>query len=411
MLSCSKLSSLAALSSQVTCKWSGCGNWLSKSILGLLFYSSPMNINAPDFRPALNALRGFAALYVVVYHLRHHSIFDWFGNYPLIRFGYMGVDFFFILSGLIISHVYLASAKDGNLLFWRKFIWLRLARLYPVHLLLMLLLLLVSLTGVPLHGKSQDYSDWITLTLLVRQWFMPDSFAWNGPAWSISVELFVYIFIFPIIAMVSRQFNNLWFGLFLLMAGSGIYTFLLFTHGTVHVVPTYGPLARVVAGFSIGAGLFMIVSRARTTINWNLMLSITALMFVPMMFLALNLFYSGILPDALMLLFVIVLICSTYNADGRLAQLLARRPLFWLGEISFSLYLCHEPIMRALSYNASWLGVYQGFWFGFVLVATSVTAAHFLYRYCEIPARDAMREWYVRRSERKAGKAISAVHV
>lgn len=350
----------------------------------------------PEYRFSLNALRGFAALYVVLYHLHWHTSFNWLGIFPALRFGYIGVDFFFILSGLIISHVYLAKSENGSPAFWTTFIWLRIARLLPVHLLLMVILAVVSLIGLPLSEQSQSWADWLSLTLLVHQWALPDGYVWNGPAWSVSAELFAYLFVFPLVAWLSRLTKSVRLGVWLILPGIAIMATIISLFGTINAIGGAGPLMRVTAGFLIGSGLFLLLDRRKWRIDWAAVLIWTGLALVPFFAALLLLQAQGLRVDILLVGYVVIVITATYSAGGRVAQFLSSAPLFWLGEISFSLYLCHMPVLRAMSYVGSTLGIERGFWFGVAQVAVSIITAHLLFCLVEIPARSALRSWYGR---------------
>ncbi len=356
-----------------------------------------------DYRPALNALRGFAATYVVVYHLRSFVIFDWFGNSPFVHFGYIGVDFFFVLSGLIISHVYLEKSRCADGSFWQTFMWLRISRLFPVHLLIMLLLLAAALIGPlfdaewqPINGRQ--ISDWFSLTFLVRQWLLPYSYVWNGPAWSVSAELFAYVVVFPFVCYFGAR-NRLMVGIAMIATGGALWALLIMTVGTVNAMHAAGPLIRVSAGFLVGSGLFIVLNsnkflgRVRDS-NWDKILTVTLIFSLPIWMLAILLKALGIQSELLLITYLVALMCATYRAGGTTSRLLSARPLFWLGEISFSLYLCHKPVMRALSYLSGFADIERGIVFGLVCIASSMLVAHLLFNYVEMPARQRLRQLY-----------------
>ena len=75
------------------------------------------------FRPDVEGLRAIAVLSVLAYH----------AGLPLITGGFGGVDVFFVLSGFILSHVYLAQAGEKRFSYGR-FLWARVARVYPLHI-------------------------------------------------------------------------------------------------------------------------------------------------------------------------------------------------------------------------------------------------------------------------------------
>ena len=110
---------------------------------------------------------------IVIYHFRHYSPYPWFENFPVLRLGFLGVDFFFVLSGLVICHVYLDKFLAGRERIFR-FLVLRISRLLPVHALMMTVLLACAIaTGRVI--SAQEIFDWISLTFLVRQWLLPDA--------------------------------------------------------------------------------------------------------------------------------------------------------------------------------------------------------------------------------------------
>lgn len=360
-----------------------------------------MQNKAAEYRTAINAFRGFAALYVVVYHLRYYTDFNWFDAFPVLRFGYIGVDFFFILSGLIVSHVYLRKSEKRSVGFWKKFIWYRIARLFPVHFLIMLLMLMAAVTGPLISGtratlSSQDYWDWILLTSLVRQWTFPEGYAWNSPAWSVSAEFFAYLFVFPLITRITAGNMTRATGGALIALGSAILGFIIWNTGTVNVISYVGPLMRVTGGFLIGSGLYLILSSLHKERNWDVWLAASLGFLLVILLLTSTLMHIGISIDAILILTLAAVISMTYLAKGPISRWLSRPGFFWFGEVSFALYLCHNPVMHFCAYLAKNIGWQQGFTFGIFCVVLSFAVAHILYKLVEIPARGMMRGWYDR---------------
>ena len=88
-------------------------------------------MNRPENLKPLTTMRFFAAAWVVLYHYWPLLVA---GEKPaLVARGYLGVELFFVLSGFILSHVYLESFGARTFSYGR-FLWARLARIYPVHL-------------------------------------------------------------------------------------------------------------------------------------------------------------------------------------------------------------------------------------------------------------------------------------
>ncbi|MGH3563576.1 MAG: acyltransferase family protein, partial [Mycobacterium sp.] len=155
---------------------------------------------------ALTGLRIVAAVWVVLFHFRPllRQAAPEFSDAlaPVLNCGAQGVDLFFILSGFVLTWNYL----DRMGLSWSvratvHFLWLRLARVWPIYLVtLHLAALWVVFTLHVGHVPSQDVSQltatsYVRQILLVQLWFQPyfDGSSWDGPAWSISAEWLAYL--------------------------------------------------------------------------------------------------------------------------------------------------------------------------------------------------------------------------
>ena len=154
----------------------------------------------------LTGIRAVAALFVVFLHYRNDletflpstKILD-----PLFSAGDLGVDLFFMLSGFILMLNYEQKFRRFALPEYRKFLWTRLARIYPVHVFTLFFLTALVLFARHLH-QPLHHPEWYTLpawlqnVFLLQAWTgIAQTLSWNFPAWSISAEWFAYLF-FPL---------------------------------------------------------------------------------------------------------------------------------------------------------------------------------------------------------------------
>ena len=149
----------------------------------------------------LTICRAIFAGWVFAYHVDLHAHFSIsLGFYAgVVRRGYLGVDGFFLLSGLILTlvHPELGKSPAGAVRFWLK----RLARIYPVHLAVLLVLAAVTLIGFALGVAPRDpgrftLSSMLENLALIHGWGMAPQLAWNYPSWSVSTEWAGYL-LFP----------------------------------------------------------------------------------------------------------------------------------------------------------------------------------------------------------------------
>jgi len=156
---------------------------------------------------ALTSLRFFAAFYVLIFHsggpsLRTSGVLP----EPVANFlanGYLGVPFFFILSGFILTHVYHGRLGSGEAV--RRYAWARFARVYPVFFLSLLLMMpFVPDTGLR-HVLPQFFllQSWIPLSLSDGTY----TANWNMQAWTLSVELLFYVS-FPLLLLNVQSWSR-----------------------------------------------------------------------------------------------------------------------------------------------------------------------------------------------------------
>jgi peptidoglycan/LPS O-acetylase OafA/YrhL len=153
----------------------------------------------PSIEP-LTSLRAFAAIYVLVFHSgTQYLVKGKLVSGPLATFllnGYIGVNFFFVLSGFILQYIYGRRLQTRNDV--AEYGIARFARVYPVYLLALILTCLfvfdATLSAVPQFLLLQSWSS-----PAIGQ---PDN--WNTPGWTLSVELLFYI-LFPVITLKVRE--------------------------------------------------------------------------------------------------------------------------------------------------------------------------------------------------------------
>src|SRR5499433_2422101 len=90
--------------------------------------------NDSRYVSALTSIRALAALLVLGMHTEQNVPSGLDSLLPFFARGYLGVDFFFVLSGFIITHVYFARLASPNLSAMQIFLWHRFIRLYPAHI-------------------------------------------------------------------------------------------------------------------------------------------------------------------------------------------------------------------------------------------------------------------------------------
>jgi peptidoglycan/LPS O-acetylase OafA/YrhL len=287
--------------------------------------------------PALDGLRGLAAFSVVLMHVT-----DPF-NLGLVRHGYLAVDFFFVLSGLVVAHAYEQRLRRGDL---AEFTRARLIRLYPLILIGVALGAVVALIGWRIKSETRLLpisAIWpaIGLTLLlapVRMLGSPVPFPLNPPLWSMAYELMAN----AVYGLIARHLTRLRLGLIIATCGMALAWLTWREHGFVQDASrTATAFNSVRVGFGFFAGCAL--ARCQRLPPLNILASAAAVISVlcaP----------AGWMIDLAATLFVFpALIAFSVTAPlGRVGERIAD----YLGRISYPLYVLHYPFVPIFSHYA-----------------------------------------------------------
>ena len=300
----------------------------------------------------LTGVRFIAAIWVVLYHFQ----FMIFGLVPelhavgfLFEAGYLAVDLFFVLSGYIIAYQYL-SAFPGGRGPYRRFLIRRLARIYPLQLVSLVLAILVILTGVLLGfviPSPQNFTVWGAVQdfLLIRGWEPFPHQGWNFPAWSLSAEWFAYLLL-PLVALLIGAVRRRRPGLFIVLLGC-----LALEALGAWLLPSYNgmphPLVRVLAGFLAGAAIFAIGPpriRGRTPGG---VLAISSLVALALLVVGVARISNDPTRAVVSLALAGIVVAGLAGGTGPSIRWLASKPLDYGGRVSYGIYMIHGIVLMS----------------------------------------------------------------
>ena len=254
---------------------------------------------------------------------------------PLYQWGQLGLQLFWMISGFVFVWKY-GEVIAGHAISARKFLWLRLSRLYPLHFVTLLLVGALQPVHVLLTGHSFVYgpNDGVQFALnlaMATQWGLIAPQTFNGPFWSVSAEVLIYAVFFGVVwrfgssivvcalAMLAAT------GLVMLADLPAAFCAMMFFAGgiTALLFAEHGrsPRAVVIA--------FVMLMAALAAISATLMSGVT---------LSPRMLPMWVAPPLMFLM----------ACDGKLLDRFAR-PIEAAGNLTYSTYLCHFPMQLALA--------------------------------------------------------------
>jgi peptidoglycan/LPS O-acetylase OafA/YrhL len=280
---------------------------------------------------------------VICYHYRSQitAALPAFGALePLTSAGYLGVDLFFVLSGFILTYNYLETFQRIRGRAYLRFLGFRLARIYPVHLFtiafLALPVLLALALGEPLsHPQNFSGEDLVQNLLLIHAWTTPMHISWNYPSWSISAEWFAYL-LFPFVAFLIVRVRSA-----AVLILSAFATFALQSWVSASFGLADSALLRVGGEFLMGC-LFGRLLLTGWRASWMRPWASVALTFMIAAGLVL-LPAIGLAPGWVVVLFGPTILALALGA-GQRGSWLAQRPVVFIGDASYALYMVHAIV-------------------------------------------------------------------
>ncbi|WP_421188673.1 acyltransferase family protein [Aeromonas enteropelogenes] len=317
--------------------------------------------------PLLTPLRGIAALMVVLFHARLLLFPQWMesiaGVTQLIENGYLWVDLFFILSGLVLAHVYgEAFTAPRRTVSYGRFLWLRLTRVYPLYIVTLVLLVGWELykarhgvgfyggplfkmwewEGMPPFGSPFTPAEALPSALLLLQVVTDQGLTWNFAAWSLSVEWISYL-LFPLLIPLAVT-RSRWSHLAPLLALT-VLAFIVHSRETLDVTSGALAVGRGVSEFVLGLWLLPRVKAARSLSMMQRDLPLLIAFLLPFVLLQFTMTPQLTLLLICAYVLLIWIAASQGKRQSPLLRLLDNRFTNWLGDLSYSIYLLHALVL------------------------------------------------------------------
>lgn len=355
----------------------------------------------------LQALRGIAAT-LLVFYKSPFTVFSVSSGFMISA--YLFVDLFFVLSGFVLSHAYAQKIREG--MNFQRYMLLRWARVYPLHLFVLLAFIayelarLTVLNGEP--NEARTVSSVLTHLLLIQSLGVHDLLTWNTPSWSISVEFYCYIVFFLLLKTFDGKQGR---ALPLAIVVVSFATLYALGHDKMNVDYDWGFL-RCLGGFYAGVLMYRCANQGLPV--KGALLPFAEIAVIAVMVLSVSLaqqhFFWVMLAIAS---FAAAIVVFASEQDGMIGRFFMWRPIQLLGEWSYSIYMVHMLVWTVASALLSKVigqefssisGLNAIAINGAVFIAT-LSASIITYKYVE----DAPRNWVKKQLSKSKSRSSHSV--
>jgi peptidoglycan/LPS O-acetylase OafA/YrhL len=361
----------------------------------------------------LEALRFLTAFAILVFHYRHFAFvadkpvglvpgrlpfYGWL--WPFFDSGAFGVWVFWCISGFIFFWKYRDAIAERTIGGWR-FFTLRFSRLYPLHLVTLLLVALLQTLYFDLRGyffvyQSNDIWNFLAQLLMASEWSSTENFSFNGPIWSVSVEVLVY-FLFFLLLRATRSWRL------------NVVVIACCVNAVIHGIAWQ--VIPCMAFFYIG-GLAAMARRSVGAFRYRPVVEICAWLAAAIIPPA-AVYVAGDQLDRIsfpLLLGYTPILLFCLSREIRLPRVM-QAAIVAAGNMTYSSYLLHFPLQLVIVLCFAAAGrpvpVYDGALFA-VYLLTVLLLSYAAFRFFEAPAQDFIRAAF-RRAPREAFKQASSV--
>lgn len=318
-----------------------------------------LRVDFPNRLDALDGLRGIAALIIALFfHYKKFLPGVSIDEFPLsgifeylYKDGAICVELFFMMSGFIFFRFYFQKVSEHKIKV-ESFFGKRIVRLFPLYLITSAVVVIIQKiidifmntyfnTQFPADIKHKV----LNLFGLGFGWLDNQVYPYNPPAWSISVELLLYIIFFVLVWFAGKNKDKLYSVMLGLIALGVVAIHFSWSYPMVN-----RETGRGLACFFIGC----LVSKADEVINKYHISVFKKLIWIASTLLILFAFHDYNLAYVLVIFpSVILLTLNLFTAN----KVLSSKPLVYLGKISYSIYMWHYPVMAALWFLSKQFGL------------------------------------------------------
>lgn len=344
----------------------------------------------------IELLRFLSSLSILVWHFQHFSQVHFERNiqpfYSILNifyeYGSVGVKVFWCISGVVFFYVYLEKILNNEISFI-KFSIARFSRLYPLHFLTLIIILFLQIIYEYHYGSYfiyiYDLKHFFLNIFFVNGWGIEDQFSFNGPSWSVSIEIMIYVIFF-----ISFFYFKIYLSFFISIILFLLFYFISLADGNV----AYALFYFFVGGFLSISKYYPDKITSHHVIKKYLFYILGIILLMGMIFILQNnflyeKFFIHIFVVSLVYFFILINRIFENN----------RKIWIFLGNLTYSSYLIHFPLQMMLMISfkifAIDLGVQSKSLFLF-FISTTLILSFFLYKKYEMPMQKYIRSKYIK---------------
>jgi peptidoglycan/LPS O-acetylase OafA/YrhL len=343
--------------------------------------------NNKVYFPGLNGLRFFAAFAVVVTHI---ELVKHFQGYPTLwvehsgveltlkniiqkfvfEAGALGVYFFFVLSGFLITYLLLTEKAKTGTVAVKKFYWRRILRIWPLYYLIVILgfFVIPYITTGGVNFTNKELNEHYGINLFLYLIIFPNiAHAIFNPVplisqtWSIGVEEQFYL-IWPVLAKKAKNIFKMLVVVFLIMMSIKVVILILFKLGlgsrNLEIFKKFMAMSKIECMTIGGMGAYLLFNyqdRFKKIVYHPVILPLS-LIAIPFLIL----FTPNVIQDGIHLVYSVLFLLILLNISGNPKSFLKleNKVYNFLGKISYSIYMYHFMLIPAVFYLFKKIGIY-----------------------------------------------------